>query len=360
VRFSAFFPFIRTLKGGTMKSRIFAYALALLSATAFSQVTGSGTAGTIPVWTSSTTLRNSILIQAPGPRIGLGTSSPIAKFDLLTSFSPGIRSHVLAPGNAKVAVLGISDSEAGTGLEGRASQTGSDFASVGVSGLTQGLRGIGILGQAMSPTCVDGPPTTLRGQRCVGGLFLALSPTATAGVFQSWNRGNVLIGESTDPNAILRRVFRVDGLGNVFATSFNTGGADFAEAFAPVGNKGEYEPGDVLAIAESRHVSKTSEPYSTRVLGIYSTAPGVVARPGSPEDLAARNEVPVAVMGIVPCKVTDEGGAIAPGDLLVSSSTPGYAMRGTDHSRLTGAVVGKALSALPSGRGTIEVLVMLR
>jgi hypothetical protein len=68
----------------------------------------------------------------------------------------------------------------------------------------------------------------------------------------------------------------------------------------------------------------------------------------------------MAMMGIVPTKVTAENGAIKTGDLMVTSSTVGYAMRGTDRSRLTGAVVGKALGSLESGTGVIEVLVTLQ
>jgi hypothetical protein len=44
----------------------------------------------------------------------------------------------------------------------------------------------------------------------------------------------------------------------------------------------------------------------------------------------------------------------------VSSSTIGYAMKGTDRERLTGAVIGKALGPLDSGTGLIEVLVTLQ
>lgn len=68
----------------------------------------------------------------------------------------------------------------------------------------------------------------------------------------------------------------------------------------------------------------------------------------------------MAVVGIVPCNVSAENGAIARGDLLVTSSTRGYAMRGSDAARLTGAVIGKALQPLASGKGKIEVLVTLR
>jgi hypothetical protein len=49
------------------------------------------------------------------------------------------------------------------------------------------------------------------------------------------------------------------------------------------------------------------------------------------------------VIGIVPCKVTTENGSISREDLLVASSRPGYAMKGTDRRRMLGAVFGKAL-----------------
>jgi hypothetical protein len=68
----------------------------------------------------------------------------------------------------------------------------------------------------------------------------------------------------------------------------------------------------------------------------------------------------MAVVGIVPAKVSAENGPIKVGDLLVTSSTPGYAMKGTDRSRLVGAVVGKAMARLDSGKGVIEVLVTLQ
>jgi hypothetical protein len=57
--------------------------------------------------------------------------------------------------------------------------------------------------------------------------------------------------------------------------------------------------------------------------------------------------------------VTDEGGAIRAGDLLVASSTPGHAMRAPDSPR-AGTVIGKSMESLARGRGTVEVLVMLR
>jgi hypothetical protein len=72
------------------------------------------------------------------------------------------------------------------------------------------------------------------------------------------------------------------------------------------------------------------------------------------------SEVPMAVVGIVPCKVTAENGAITVGDLLVASSQAGFAMKGTDRGRMLGAVVGKALEPLTAGNGIIQVLVTLQ
>ena len=68
----------------------------------------------------------------------------------------------------------------------------------------------------------------------------------------------------------------------------------------------------------------------------------------------------MAMTGIVPTKVSAENGPIKAGDLLVSSSTLGYAMKGTDRSRMLGAVIGKALGHLDSGTGVIEVVVTLQ
>jgi hypothetical protein len=137
-------------------------------------------------------------------------------------------------------------------------------------------------------------------------------------------------------------------------------GGDYAEAMNALGGKKLYEPGDVLVLTSGTEndVQKSSEPYSTMVAGIYATKPGVIGRRQSLTKDS--NELPMAMVGVVPTKVTAENGPIHKGDLLVSSSTPGYAMKGTDRSRLVGAVLGKAMGSLDSGTGVIEVLVTLQ
>jgi len=137
-------------------------------------------------------------------------------------------------------------------------------------------------------------------------------------------------------------------------------GGDYAEAVSASGSKKSYEPGDVLVLASNKNgsVQKASEAYSTMVAGIYATKPGVIGRR---ESLPKGDDnIPMAMVGIVPTKVSAENGAIHQGDLLVTSSTQGYAMKGTDRNRMLGAVIGKAMGSLDSGTGVIEVLVTLQ
>jgi hypothetical protein len=137
-------------------------------------------------------------------------------------------------------------------------------------------------------------------------------------------------------------------------------GGDYAESIDVIGDRKHYQPGDVLVIAPETpgKFLKSAERYSTAVAGIYSTKPGALGRRQTTAQ--SPNEVPMAIVGIVPTKVSAENGPIKPGDLLVTSSTAGYAMKGTDRSLLTGAVIGKAMDSLNSAMGVIEVLVTLQ
>ena len=71
------------------------------------------------------------------------------------------------------------------------------------------------------------------------------------------------------------------------------------------------------------------------------------------------DEIPVAITGVVPVKVTAENGPIRPGDLLTSSSSVGKAMRAGMHPAV-GTVLGKSLGFLSRRQGVITMLVMQR
>jgi hypothetical protein len=151
-----------------------------------------------------------------------------------------------------------------------------------------------------------------------------------------------------------------DGSVQSYAWNGVLNGGDYAEDMRATGNKVKYEPGDVLVLAEGDNadVQKSAEPYSAMVAGIYATKPGVVGRREAVAKSA--DNVPMAMVGVVPTKVSAENGPIRKGDLLVSASLPGYAMKGTDRGRMLGAVLGKAMGSLDSGTGVIEVLVTLQ
>ena len=130
----------------------------------------------------------------------------------------------------------------------------------------------------------------------------ATSPTGTVARLQS-SGGDFIVGQHSS-NGIY--YFRVDTNGNVFANTFTLGGADFAESVAVTDSKDNYEPGDTMIIdgAARRTVTRSQTAYSTMVAGIYSTKPGVVASPYGVGDPRLAAEIPLAMIGIVPCKVT--------------------------------------------------------
>ena len=78
------------------------------------------------------------------------------------------------------------------------------------------------------------------------------------------------------------------------------------------------------------------------------------------EGTSAAGQHPVALSGRVYCYADAAFGAIAPGDLLTTSDTPGHLQVVRDPDRARGAIVGKAMSALKDGRGLILVLVTLQ
>jgi hypothetical protein len=221
-----------------------------------------------------------------------------------------------------------------------------------VRGLTSAANFVFTYGTAGVATASTGGAVGVFGQ--------SYSPDGTAGFFANAAGGNILIGGIGQPATW---VFRVDGTGRVFADGgFQPGGADFAESMAAAGDRRQYEAGDLLVIdpTANRRVALAREPYSTLVAGIYSTKPGMLGSTRSVADATPYGEIPLGVVGIIPCKVTAENGPIQVGDLLVTSSTPGHAMKGTDKSRMLGAVVGKALEPLPKSTGVIQVLVTLQ
>jgi hypothetical protein len=397
----------------TRKNACFALAILFCTSMAYAQVTGSGTKNTIPLWTGTTSLGNSAILQK-GTNVGIGTKTPGAKLDVeststtqsavigsnnaTTGATLGVLGVTASTSTGSIGVLGLANATTGStaGVLGSAASTGgsgvvglasaatggatgvvgssSSTGGSGMVGLVTAATGItyGVFAESLSATGTGVQGVSPGGQGGAGGGAVVgvsancgsstcINTPGNAGIFVTASGGNVLVGDVALSTG-WSPVFRVDSTGKgFFDGGEQTGGADFAESVAVAKEITKHEPGDLLIVDTSgkRQLKLSAEPYSTLVAGIYSTKPGVLATPHRMDEIPA-NEIPLAIVGIVPCKVSAENGSIQPGDLLVASSTPGHAMKGTDRSRMLGAVVGKALEPLNDGKGVIQVLVTLQ
>jgi len=94
-----------------------------------------------------------------------------------------------------------------------------------------------------------------------------------------------------------------------------------------------YEPGTVVVFGGNKEITVTDIEEDTRVAGVISTDPAYLMNVES-DGLA------VALRGKVPCKVV---GSVKKGDILVSSSTFGYAMASRSNNPLAASIIGKSL-----------------
>jgi hypothetical protein len=140
------------------------------------------------------------------------------------------------------------------------------------------------------------------------------------------------------------------------------GGSDLSERF-DIREAESLQPGMVVSIDPENPGSLrlSGEGYDRTVAGIVSGAGGV--KPGmlmGQRETKADGKHAVALTGRVYCQADASNGAIRPGDLLTTSDTPGHAMKVTDHARAQGAIIGKAMTSLESGKGLVLVLVSLQ
>ncbi len=286
-----------------------------------------------------------------GVSVDLGdTTNGNIAVDVITLGTGQAGNFVIQNGTSSAKAL--SSSTNGTGQALSVSHTGSSGTGIFVSTAQDGTFGIrsqvsGSSNAGLFET-LDATSGTSTVNIVQGGVGVALNVNHTGA---SSSIINCMSSNST--------VARIDKTGKGFFNGgTQTGGADLAEAFEVIGNEKDYEPGDVLALSPdvAGKIQKTTKAYSSLVSGVYATKPGVLLteRDG---DADMSDTVPMGVVGVIPTKVTTENGPIKIGDLLVTSSTPGHAMKGTDASRMLGATIGKAMQNFDAKQGIIKVLV---
>jgi len=147
--------------------------------------------------------------------------------------------------------------------------------------------------------------------------------------------------------------------GTVTGTYIKAHYQDVAE-WVPATN--DLSAGTVVVLDQSigNAVMASTRCYDTTVAGVVSEQPGIIL------GVEGTSKEQIATTGRVRVKVDASRGAIAVGDLLVTSDKAGYAMRSTPIDvggtllHRPGTIVGKALEPLASGQGEILVLLSLQ
>jgi len=282
----------------------------------------SGTVGYLGKFATTTDLNNSALFQS-GASIGVGTASPL---DFL---------HVaFADPNGAFTGYAVQNMS-----QGAAAYSGMLFYDQnGALGQFQGFNN-------------STHEYRINNVASGGSINFMIGSSSKFLVAAS---GNIGIGAVPGPTEKLHVAGNVTVDGNIGAKYQDV--AEWVDTTAPL------DVGTVVIVdpKAANHVVASPRAYDSRVAGAVSRQPGLVLGE------QAAGKATIAQSGRVRVKVDATYGAIEIGDLLVTSPTPGYAMRSrpirVDGQMLhrPGTLLGKALEPLPSGKGDILVLLTLQ
>ena len=365
------------------------------------QITGSGTPGTLPVFTSSTVLGDSAVVQenVSGTEVRLklgdltrrGTLQILgpATSDIWTSYG---ENYVTGPA-VNMGYLGASVGRSVGFMNVRpdALATGHNpslrFYTVDVPRVIitkNGWVGVGtmnpsayfhVVGDSTQYMIVERGAKQLyvnanwAGQNNYSqlanrntdnmGLSLSSKDTSPEYLFVATN-GSVGVGTtSPDSTKKLHVVGNARFDGTVTGTNIQAQYQDVAEW---VPSRQDLAPGTVVVLDASlgNGVTASSAAYDTAVAGVVSAQPGIILGE------ASQSKEMIATTGRVKVRVDASRAPIAVGDLLVTSDERGVAMKSQPMDingrkfHQPGTIIGKALEALADGQGEILVLLSLQ
>jgi hypothetical protein len=225
-----------------------------------------------------------------------------------------------------------------------------------------GRLGVGTISPTRNVEVVGGPDVEL-GLRSTdtNGRLWTIQSSGTSNPDHTLDSSFQIIDRSAaPPGDVGFSRLKIDKNGTVSVKVLQiVGGSDIAEPFEI--SSGAVARGSVVVIDDKRpgELRISNRAYDSRVAGIISGAGGM--NPG----ISLRQQVGtsgenVALTGRAYALADARGAPIRPGDLLTTSDLPGHCMKMIDRKRGRGAVLGKAMTGLDRGEGTILVLVSLQ
>jgi hypothetical protein len=209
----------------------------------------------------------------------------------------------------------------------------------GVIGASTGGHGTAVYGNSTDGFAIRGETTT----------GTAIQGTAFNGGYAAQFSGNVRV-----TNGGVAGSGTIEVSGDMQLTN-----SDCAEDFDVMMGE-RVDPGTVMVLSNDGTVAPSRKPYDCCVAGIVSGAGDLKPAILLGRRISLRPRATIALAGTVYCKVDATEGSIEVGDLLTTSALEGHAMKVRDRHRAFGAVLGKAMRGLDSGRGLIPVLIALQ
>jgi hypothetical protein len=282
-----------------------------------------GTTNAVPI-ILGTNNKNRLQIDAIG-RIGVNITNPSTQFEVAgTATQSGVSRRVVRVWDDTAFAAGVG---AGIDLIGKFNAGGgsTEFANI----------------KGVKANATDGDFT--------GNLVLSVSNPAAGGTSEVVRLapGNMTV------------------TGNATFSGTVSGGfvkAHYQDVAEWVPSRNDLAPATVVILdpADGNGILASTTAYDTKVAGVVSAQPGIILG----EAGAAKEQI--ATTGRVRVKVDATRGAIAVGDLLVTSDKPGFAMKSmpVEVSGIAmhrpGTIIGKALEPLAGGEGEILVLLSLQ
>lgn len=295
--------------------------------------------------------------------VGIGTATPQQKLHVLGSDDAGtlIQVENSNAGSGAHAAFRTASTIASTSYISHGNRL-SSFTRFGIplAGWSEAVSFTGngyILGTTLNTPVVLGTNNTER-MRILGNGNVGIGTTAPSAKLDV--NGTVVIGSvPNQPTQVLTVNGNAQFFGVVTGTNIRAHYQDLAEW---VPSTTDLAPGTVVILNRARNneVMASSVAYDTGVAGVVSAQPGITL------GIEGEGMEQIATTGRVKVRVDARQNPVAVGDLLVTSDSPGTAMRSEPMDingrkfHQPGTIIGKALEPLESGIGEILVLLSMQ